>query len=191
MGLDSLLTSLKAEVSEVSQVQAPDTKAFGRYPIETGEVSGVSKAADAAMPDTSDTPCKTMGYQREPLRHKGCTPDTSDTPKNINVPSEAAKVGASDPAIQSRAWTLHFAGKDPATLIESKPAPDPFPDDRRTCRQCLNLSGRGCVIAAPGGLVSARRGYEPMPDLPRRCEGYSPIAEDPDQRPVGERWPGL
>ncbi len=64
--------------------------------------------------------------------------------------------------------------------------------DRRCCSQCANLSlRRVCVIAGPVGLDSARRSHEPIRDLPRRCEGYVPKADDPDQRPGRERWPGL
>jgi hypothetical protein len=64
-------------------------------------------------------------------------------------------------------------------------------DDRRRCAHCLNLRGKVCGIAEPGGLVSARRGYTPVDDLPRRCEGYRPCPDDPDRRPGTERWPGL
>lgn len=66
-----------------------------------------------------------------------------------------------------------------------------FRDDLRTCANCANLRGRVCRIAEPAGLVSARRGYEPSRDLPRRCEGFAPGQDDPDQRPGWERWPGL
>lgn len=65
-------------------------------------------------------------------------------------------------------------------------------DDRRRCRHCLNLSKAGtCTVASPGGLVFARRGYEPIQDILRRCEGYRPCENDPDQRPGAERWLGL
>lgn len=64
-------------------------------------------------------------------------------------------------------------------------------DDRRRCAQCANLAGRVCRIAEPGGPVSARRGYEPVKGIPRRCEGYAPRADDPDRRPGRDRWPGL
>jgi hypothetical protein len=53
------------------------------------------------------------------------------------------------------------------------PKPEPFSDDRRTCNECANLRGRVCTIASPGGLASARKGYEPNRNLLRRCEGYS------------------
>ena len=64
-------------------------------------------------------------------------------------------------------------------------------DDRRRCSQCLNLRGRVCSVAIPGGLVSANRGYQPMRDVLQRCAGYLPNATDNDQRPGRERWPGL
>jgi len=63
-------------------------------------------------------------------------------------------------------------------------------DQRRTCRQCANLSGRRCLAASRGEIV-ANRDYEPVRDLLRRCEGYAPGVDDPDRRPGGERWPGL
>ena len=66
-------------------------------------------------------------------------------------------------------------------------------DDRRTCWHCLNLRGRACNIAKPerGALVVANVGYRPQPDTRHRCAGYLPNATDNDQRPGGERWPGL
>lgn len=67
------------------------------------------------------------------------------------------------------------------------PAHDPQ-DDRRFCRQCLNLRGRTCAIAAPGTLVSANRGYQPMLKVLHRCAGYLPNACDHDQRRGDVRW---
>jgi hypothetical protein len=64
-------------------------------------------------------------------------------------------------------------------------------DDRRYCTQCLNLRGRTCTIARPGGLVSARQGYQPMRDVLQRCAGYQPNNSDIDQRTGSERWRGL
>ena len=63
-------------------------------------------------------------------------------------------------------------------------------DDRRTCNQCANLLGRRCQ-AANRGEIAASRNYEPIRDLPRRCEGYAPKKGEPDQRSGKERWPGL
>ena len=83
----------------------------------------------------------------------------------------------------------YFTGRAAAEL----PTSDPLPDDRRACRQCLNLRGRACMIAEleRGALLVANRGYRPAPDTPQRCAGYTPLANDSDQRNGAERWPGL
>lgn len=47
-----------------------------------------------------------------------------------------------------------------------------IPDDRITCRACANLSGR-CCLAAWRREIAASQNYEPVRDLPRRCEGYA------------------
>jgi hypothetical protein len=70
------------------------------------------------------------------------------------------------------------------------PKPAPFPDDRRTCNQCANLIARRCQAAKRSEIVASRN-YEPIRDLPRRCEGYAPGATDTDRRPGRERWQGL
>ncbi|MBN8518470.1 MAG: hypothetical protein J5X22_05135 [Candidatus Accumulibacter sp.] len=65
-------------------------------------------------------------------------------------------------------------------------------DDRRCCSQCGNLRGGVCVVARPGGRVSAIVGYRPAsPDMPQRCAGYAPNANDTNQRTGREHWPGL
>ncbi len=64
-------------------------------------------------------------------------------------------------------------------------------DDRRACTQCANLTGRGLCLAARRGEIVASRSYEPIRDLPRRCEGYMPGANDADRRSGEECWPGL
>ena len=67
----------------------------------------------------------------------------------------------------------------------------PLDDDRRTCSQCVNLTGRGRCLSAWRGELVANRDYYPIRDLPRRCEGYTPGQDEPDRRPGNERWPGL
>ena len=63
----------------------------------------------------------------------------------------------------------YFTGRAVAEL----PKPDQVPDDRRTCRQCSNLTYGGvCSVASPGGAVSAIRGYRPVADLRQRCEAF-------------------
>lgn len=64
-------------------------------------------------------------------------------------------------------------------------------DDLRTCDLCGNLTETGRCSAAARREIVAMRGYEPVRDLPKRCEAYKPPPDDPDQRPGRERWPGL
>ncbi|MBK5965714.1 hypothetical protein CCR95_16905 [Thiocystis minor] len=66
------------------------------------------------------------------------------------------------------------------------------PDDRRTCRQCRNLSRNGrCQAAEAGRLPLTGTRYEPDQNALQRCVGYAPGADDPDRRPGKERFPGL
>ncbi|WP_374338968.1 hypothetical protein [Leeia sp.] len=111
-----------------------------------------------------------------------------------------------------RAWLVLIGETDQATIAEvigqcqrdadareyftrwaasESPKLDPFTDDRRRCSQCLNLRGRVCTIAKPGGLVSSNVGYRPVLDTPQRCAGYQPTSTDNNQQPGIERWPGL
>lgn len=78
-----------------------------------------------------------------------------------------------------------------ATVTDCQESAAVGDDDRRACEQCTNLTGRGLCLAARRGEVVASRSYEPIRDLPRRCEGYMPGVDDADRRPGLERWPGL
>jgi hypothetical protein len=64
-------------------------------------------------------------------------------------------------------------------------------DDRRSCAECGNLASNGRCLAAARRDIIASRTYAPAPDWLRRCEGFKPLANDPDQRPGRDRWPGL
>lgn len=68
----------------------------------------------------------------------------------------------------------------PLVRADSQPALD----DRRVCREGSGLTAEGrCLAAARGELpYLANKRYEPVPDAQKRCEGYQPIAADPDQR---------
>ena len=63
--------------------------------------------------------------------------------------------------------------------------------DLRTCKLCGNLTDAGRCDAAARREIVASRNYQPIPDMPKRCEAYAPPTDDPDQRPGSERWPGL
>ena len=109
--------------------------------------------------------------------------DTPDTPCN------PCEVSAKPASIQ--ACTLDTPDTPQNNNSRSDtPEPDPFNDDRITCDRCANLIARQCQAAKRGEIV-ASRDYEPIRDIPRRCEGYAPGTEDTDQRHGCERWPGL
>ena len=64
-------------------------------------------------------------------------------------------------------------------------------DNRRRCAECGNLASNGRCLAVARRDIIASRNYAPAPDWLRRCEGFKPLASDPDQRPGRDRWPGL
>lgn len=80
-----------------------------------------------------------------------------------------------------------------AVLIDAQRANTVNDDDRIRCTDCSWLSMSGvCRAAGPKHKpVVANRGYQPVRDLPRRCEGFAPYADNPDQRRGFERWPEL
>jgi hypothetical protein len=133
-----------------------------------------------------------MTFQRKPLQHKGGTSGTSGTSENFEVQSEATEVAANAEPIDREAWEERaaIAEYDGGVSRGDAEVLAWVEDDRRRCRQCINLRGAACSIAKPGGLVSASKGYRPA-NLPMRCEGYSPSLRDADQRTGAERWPGL
>lgn len=142
------------------------------------------------------------------------------TPTVATVATVAVATSANDEA--ARRWQVRYPGVGPMEVIFAPEAThaevaalypgariDALPDDakranapaivaaatddRRTCRQCANLTAGGRCLAALRGELSyvAGRNYSPMPDLPCRCAGYLPRPVDPDQRPGQERWPGI
>lgn len=61
-------------------------------------------------------------------------------------------------------------------------------DDRRRCTECGNLGERGVCLAAQRREFVAARGYTPIRDILRRCEGFNPLPNDPDQRHGRTKW---
>jgi hypothetical protein len=110
--------------------------------------------------------------------------------------------------LRVRRWLDHIDETDPTTIAEvlhaceadaaarayflgraGEAGPD---DDRRTCRQCCNLSWSGLCLAAHRGEVPATsRDHHPIPDRLHRCVGYVPNHKDMDRRLGIERWPGM
>lgn len=90
MALKSWLASLKADVSNVSGVQAPIHAGLGRYVTDTADVSGVSGRGGMVASDTADTAGKLQAYQAQPAWALACTGDTADTCKKINTEAHVA-----------------------------------------------------------------------------------------------------
>lgn len=289
MALESLLTSLKNDVTHVTAVQPSNHKASGCNGTAPAGVTSVTTRAARADSATAVTCEVSQTLQRKPAPIKACTavtPVTSEKAKakaKAKAESEAqevsfgdtatappAKVSTGDTATASRWWLIYYPDRDPvevacypeathaeilekypdavaaepftqtirqpsapltadeetairawlalieetdpATIAEvigqcqrdadardyftgraavELPKPDPSPDDRRRCTQCLNLASNGRCLAAAWRDIIASRTYAPVPDLLRRCEGFKPLASDPDQRPGRDRWPGL
>lgn len=64
-------------------------------------------------------------------------------------------------------------------------------DNRIRCIECGNLNDSGICRAATLGKIEASRTYTPIRDLLRRCDGFAPLPNDPDQRPGLSRWGAL
>lgn len=93
-----------------------------------------------------------------------------------------------NPAKDRTATTLALVRSD-ANLAN----PNNSLDDRICCTDCSQLATSAvCRAAGPKNkAVVANRGYQPIRDLPRRCEGFTPYGDQPDQRRGFERWPEL
>ncbi|MEF8729158.1 MAG: hypothetical protein V5B34_13235 [Accumulibacter sp.] len=104
-----------------------------------------------------------------------------------------AQIGESDQTIIDDVLTLCRHDDDARAYYLGRAGSDPqIDDDRRFSTECSNPRSGVCIIARLGGVVPAIRGYRPaLVNVPVRCAGYSPNADDPDQRPGHERWPGL
>ena len=87
MALKSWLASLKADVSNVSGVQAPIHAGLGRYVTES---TGVSGLGGMVASDTADTAGNMQAYQAQAAWALACTGDTADTYKKINTETRAA-----------------------------------------------------------------------------------------------------
>jgi hypothetical protein len=113
----------------------------------------------------------------EPIEASRRQPATMMTSKQeAMVVGWLAQIGEFDEAIvgevlaqcrhdeDARQYFLRRAGERAASGI----------DDRRRCGQCGNLRSGVCVVAKPGGVVSAIRGYRPEPGILQRCLAFVP-----------------
>jgi len=199
-----------ASVATVAVAKSPQGQTAPPAKVGAGDTATASRWWLIHYPDRDpvELACCPEATHAEILeRHPDAVAAEPFTP-TIRQPS--APLTASDETA-IRAWLALIEETDPATIAEvigqcqrdadardyftgraavELPKPDPFPDDRRTCDQCANLIARRCQAAKRGEIVASRN-YEPIRDLPRRCEGYAPGADNTDKRHGRERWPGL
>ncbi|KIF81877.1 hypothetical protein TSA66_15475 [Noviherbaspirillum autotrophicum] len=147
----------------------------------------------------------------EAMIARGSNGSNGSTPEGSfqKFPNIVDLTGAEEHAI--RAWLAHIGETDKEVIgavleqcrgdaqarsyflrwADETVRPALIDDDRRRCDQCANLTPRGLCLAARRGEIVASRVYEPVTNIPQRCEGYMPGADDMDRRPGWERWPGL
>jgi hypothetical protein len=160
-------------VSGVSRVQASIGGACADTPSVWLGVSGVSRrderhalAVEPIEPEQRK-PGALLAGEQEPAILAWLTA--------IGETDQVALAGVLEYCRRDHEALAYFAGRAAADL----PKPDYFPDDRRPCNQCANLYGGACIVAKPGGLVSALRGYRPsLADVRIRCAGYSTQSND-------------
>lgn len=199
-----------ASVASVAVAKSPQRQTVPPAKVGAGDTATASRWWLIHYPDRDpvEVACCPEATHVDILeRHPDAVAAEPFTP-TIRRPS-APLTASEETAI--RAWLALIEETDPATIAEvigqcqrdadardyfsgraaaELPKPDPIPDDRRTCDQCANLIARRCQAARRGEIVASRN-YEPIRDLPQRCEGYAPGPDDPDRRPGRERWPGL
>lgn len=158
----------------------PEHRAF----IREHKAELLAALLDAGQPGNDHQPAND-GHRASidalPLRLKAaavrvCLEIHGDPPEAV----EEMLLGLAHCPHESWGWlTSHFESQLPETF-----------DNRRSCRQCLNLSPVGYCRSATN-MPNATSTWTPDPDRLRRCLWFAPVADDPDQRTGRDRWPGL
>lgn len=139
MALKSWLASLKADVSNVSGVQAPIHAGLGRYVTETADVSGVSGSGGMVASDTADTAGNMHTYQAQPAWTLACTGDTADTCKKINADIQTTEAA---PTLTQTVPKRLFRQRGPWLSGAEQSAAQAYHGHHFNCRTCI-AAGRG------------------------------------------------
>lgn len=139
MALKSWLASLKADVSNVSGVQAPIYADLGRYVTEPTDVSDVSGQSDMVISDTGNTAGTMLTYQAQPSRGLACTGDTGDTCKKTNADFQTTEAASTpNPTEPERLFRKH----GPWLNGTEQWAAQAYHAHHFRCRTCIS-AGRG------------------------------------------------
>jgi hypothetical protein len=139
MALKSWLASLKADVSNVSGVQAPIHAGLGRYVTETTGVSSVSGSGCMVALDTTDTAGNMQAYQAQPAWALVCTGDTADTCRKTNADIQTTE--AAPTPTQTGARRL-FRQRGPWLTDKAQSTAQAYHAHHFNCNTCI-AAGRG------------------------------------------------
>ena len=169
-----------AEVAEVAEVATPHYRWLLHFPDrEPLTVTFSPPSTHAAVLDAYPD-----ALAAEPIEPGRQLPDTLLAgDQEAAVLAWLSEIGETDETTIADVLTLCRQDEDARRYFLGRAVEISANDDRRCCSQCLNLRSGVCVVARPGGRVSAIRGYRPaLPDMPQRCSGYSPNTRDTDQQ---------
>ena len=146
MALKSWLASLKADVSNVSGVQAPIHAGLGRYVSETTGVSGVSGSGGMVVSDTADAAGNMQAYQAQPSWALACTGDTADTYRKNNTDTQYTEAAAT----QTEPKRV-FRQRGPCLNDTDKLVARAYHTHHFSCHPCIaagrgNQYGRRCPV---------------------------------------------
>lgn len=102
-----------------------------------------------------------------------------------------AMLSRAEPAAPEAPPPPDAAPEPAAPALSPIRSPERSGDNRRRCSECSHRLPDGRCLAAIHRAIVASRAYVPNRDTLRRCEGFAPLPDDPDQRPARDRWPGL
>jgi len=178
------------------------------FPVQPVAIPATAATEQGDKGDLSQVSQLSQGVAGEQVRHEG-----GQVSQLSQLSQPFGEAGAHDSedareAFEERAAIMEFDGgmtraeveraaaanKIEANIVPAELVRWPFEEwgDLRPCLLCRNLSPGGRCLAAWRGELRAARDYSPtIPDLPQRCIGYRPAADDPDQRPGRERWPEM
>jgi hypothetical protein len=183
MGIDDLLAKLQREAG------TPGTpERVGGVPAKALLLLGCTLGTPGTPQNSNTGEEAKTGHSRQAETWESLTrPYLSGVSEVSGVQASLGKASGVTPGVTDGVSGVTARGELPTLAAEPNERDtgraDDDPDDRRFCTQCLNLRGGVCIVAKPGGLVSAIVGYRPaLPDMLQRCAGYSPNARDTDQR---------
>ena len=139
MALKSWLASLKADVSNVSGVQAPIHEGLGRYVTESTGVSDVTELGGTVDCDTADTAGHMQAYQAQPAWALACTGDTGDT--CIKISADLQTTDATPTSTQAEPKRL-LGKRGPWLTGSEQSAALAYHAHHFNCRTCI-AAGRG------------------------------------------------